>query len=66
MGRTEIFLKVGEISENDVLRFREKQQAYGDKKTKISLEMNPYQRELEARQLKAINMRMKKQIEKGK
>ena len=63
MGRTQKVIKAGKISGKDyILTVEEKQVAHIGNKTKISLEMTPGQRYLEARRLKAAKMRMKKLI----
>ena len=55
--------KVGKIcAKDEILTVQEKQIAYIKNKTKLSLKINPYQRELEAQRLKESNMRTKKRI----
>ena len=56
-------IKVGKY---DILIVEGKQIALIVNKTRIVLEMNPRQRELEARQMKESNMSIEKRIEKEK
>ena len=66
-GGEKIVLKVGRIStKNYILTVQEKQQARIGNKTKIILEITPYQREIEVWQLKASKMRMEKRVKKEK
>ena len=58
-------IKVGKVfSKYDILTVEEKRVALVGNKTNISLETNPWKRELYARQLKKSKMRIKKIIEK--
>ena len=67
MGRTEKVINVGKISDKDeILKVEDKQLYLIGNKTKGSLEMNPWKRELETRRSKAANMRIEKRIEKEK
>ena len=66
-GGEKIVLKVGRIStKNYILTVPEKQPARIGNKTKIILEITPYQREIEVWQLKASKMRMEKRVKKEK
>ena len=63
LGRTKTFLKVGKVCDkDDILTVQEKIVALIDNKTNRRLEMNPRQRELEARWLKVSKMCIKKLI----
>ena len=65
LGRNKKLIKVGRISEKyDILRFEGKCMALIGNKTKVSLEITPAQRELEARRLNTSKMWIKKRIEK--
>ena len=56
-------IKVGKISEkDDVLTVEDKKIDLIGNRTKISLEINPEKREIQARQLKASKMQIKKKI----
>ena len=67
LGRTKKVIKVGTVSEkDDILTVEEIRIPLIGNGTKIILEMTPEQIELEARQLKVSNMRIKKKIEEEK
>ena len=53
-------------SKYDIFTVQDKKQALEGNKTKITLEMTPWEREIKARRLKVYKMRMKKYIEKEK
>ena len=59
-------IKVGKISHKDDILTVFFFKAYIENNKKIYLEMTPRKTELEARRLKAANMRIKKRIEKEK
>ena len=64
MGRTNKFMNVGKLGGKvDILIVLEKETWYRNNKKKRRLKMNPRKIELEARQLKAENMRTKKNTE---
>ena len=63
LGKTKKLIKVGGISgKYDILKVEEKQVALIENKTKWVLKMTQWQGELEARLLKAVKMRITKQI----
>ena len=64
MGRTNKFMNVGKLGGKvDILIVLEKETWYRNNKKKRRLKMNPRKIELEAQQLKAENMRTKKNTE---
>ena len=65
LGGTRKVIKVGKISEkDDILTVEGKQAVLIGSKTQRRIEMNPRQRDLEARHLKASKMWIMKGIEK--